>query len=48
MINNESKQVNDMIVSDEDINIMIVKKPKGDIDRLLKHSIRGNIERRYN
>lgn len=43
------KQVNDMIVSDEDINIMIVKKSlKGDIDRLLKHSIRGNIERRYN
>ena len=41
------KQVNDMIVGDEDINIMIVKKPR-DIDRLLKHSIRGNIERRYN
>lgn len=42
------KQVNDMIVSDEDINIMIVKSLKGDIDRLLKHFIRGNIERRYN
>lgn len=30
------KQVNDMIVSDEDINIMIVKKPKRRYRQIIK------------